>query len=291
MLIKGVDKFRKKLPALSGKKIIVLPIYAILMCSIAFAICIAFDALPAAPALLGVNQLLLSFFPLFGVLIVLAVGFCLIWQMWIWRDRLKAKYGPTSYQRVIPFGFGGVLWIFAAAVNPYVPFYSYAQSFWASAPLQFLAIPLENFMGIAGPAVLYARFALAASLTLMGIMMIVRALQVFGIDYMAVVYLYFPEESQIQENEIYSALRHPTYTGILTISLGGVFAGFTLLSFVTYLALLISFYAHIHYVEEKELIQRFGKPYRDYMNKVPAFLISPKKAGTLLEFLLYSKRS
>jgi len=45
--------------------------------------------------------------------------------------------------------------------------------------------------------------------------MLARAISVFGIDYMAVVYLYFPEESEVIENETYSVLRHPTYAGLI----------------------------------------------------------------------------
>ncbi|MHA1340109.1 MAG: hypothetical protein ACTSRZ_10765 [Promethearchaeota archaeon] len=47
------------------------------------------------------------------------------------------------------------------------------------------------------------------------ILMLARAISVFGIDYMAVVYLYFPEESEVIENETYSVLRHPTYAGLI----------------------------------------------------------------------------
>jgi protein-S-isoprenylcysteine O-methyltransferase Ste14 len=103
---------------------------------------------------------------------------------------------------------------------------------------------------------------------------------------MFVVYLYFPEESQIQENEIYSVLRHPVYAGGLLIALGGAFLTFTLFSFATYLILLIGFYLHVHFVEEKELIQRFGDSYREYRMKVPAFFVSPKSIRVFFSFLL-----
>jgi protein-S-isoprenylcysteine O-methyltransferase Ste14 len=155
----------------------------------------------------------------------------------------------------------------------------------ASSPLQVLVTPLETFLGIAGPIVFCIKDALAVILFITGLLTCTRAIQTFGFDYMVVVYLYFPEESQIQENEIYSALRHPAYSGVLLIALGGAFLTFTLLSFAAYVILLTGFYLHIHLVEEKELIQRFGDSYREYQMKVPAFFVSPRNMRTFLRFL------
>jgi protein-S-isoprenylcysteine O-methyltransferase Ste14 len=283
--IKGFNKFREKLPALSGKKIIILPILAICMITIAFAVYVFFDSLPDILAASGINEVILSFFPLFGVIIMQGAGFFLVWQLWLWRDHLKAKYGPISYQRVILIGFAGITCIITVAINQYIPYYSFAQGFWASSPLQVLATPLESFFGIAASIVFYIKDALAVILFIIGLLTCTRAIQTFGLDYMFVVYLYFPEESQIQKNEIYSILRHPVYAGGLLIALGGAFLTFTLFSFATYVILLTGFYLHVHLVEEKELIQRFGNSYREYRMKVPAFFVSLRNIRTYLRFL------
>ena len=284
-LIKGFNKFREKIPALSGKKIAILPIYAICMITIAFTVYVTFDSLPAVLTASGTNEIVLSFLPILGVIIIEISGFLLVWQVWLWRDHLKAKYGPTSYQRVFLVGFAGILWIITIAANQYIPYYSFAKGFWTSSPLQALATPLETFLGTASLIVFYIKDALAVILFILGLLTCTRAVQTFGFDYMFVVYLYFPEESQIQENEIYSALRHPVYAGGLLIALGGAFLTFTLFSFATYVILLIGFYLHVHLVEEKELIQRFGDSYREYRKKVPAFFVSPRNIGTFLRFL------
>jgi protein-S-isoprenylcysteine O-methyltransferase Ste14 len=285
MLIKGFNKFREKLPAFSGKKIVILPIYAICMIIIAFLVYVTFDSLPETLAPSGINGNLLSFFPLFGAIIIEITGFILVWQLWFWRDNLKEKYGPTSYQRVFLIGFGGIIWILTVAINQFIPYYSFAPTFWTSSPLQVLATPIETFFGIAGPVMFYFKDALAVLLFIMGFLMCTRAIQVFGFDYMVVIYLYFPEESKLQENEIYSVLRHPTYAGALLIALGGTFFTFTLLSFAVYVIFLIGFYLHIHFVEEKELIQRFGDSYRNYRKNVSAFFVSPRKMSIFLGFL------
>jgi len=114
--------------------------------------------------------------------------------------------------------------------------------------------------------------------------MIIRALQTFGTDYMSVVYLYFPEESKIQNHEIYSVIRHPTYGGYLPPGLGGLFFTFTLYSIIFYLMFLLSFYLHIHFVEENELLTRFGQLYREYLKNAPAFLLNLINKGFFSAF-------
>ena len=182
-------------------------------------------------------------------------------------------------------GFAGIIWVLTVAANQYIPYYSFAADFWATSPLQILASPFETYLGIAGPVVFYVKEIVAVVLLTMGLLMCIRAIQVFGFDNMVVLYVYFPEESQIQENQFYSALRHPTYAGVLLICLGGAFFTFTFLSFAAYGLLLIGFYLHIHFVEEKELIERFGDSYRGYRSKVPAFFVRPRNMSTFLQFL------
>ena len=157
MQIKGFEKFRKKLPALSGKKMAILPIYAICMIVIAFAVYVTFDSLPAILASSGINEIILSFFPLVGVIIMESAGFLFVWQLWFLRDRLKAKYGPTSYQRVIFVGFAGIVWVLTVAVNQYIPYYLFAQDFWASSSVQVVGTSLETFLGNTAPAVFYVK--------------------------------------------------------------------------------------------------------------------------------------
>jgi protein-S-isoprenylcysteine O-methyltransferase Ste14 len=289
LLIKGVDKWRAKVPAFSGKKVIILPIFMICMVSLAFLVYVTFDAFPNLFAASGIIASLLSFFPLFGVIIIEIAGFMLVWQMWLWKDKMKEKFGQKSYQRMFLIGFGGITWILTVAINQFIPYYSFAPTFWASSPLQVLATPIETFFGNAGPLIFYLKDVLVVFLSIIGLLMCTRAIQVFGFDYLVVLYLYFPEESNFQEKEIYSVLRHPTYAGVLLIALGGAFLTFTFLSFVAHVLLLLGFYLHVHFVEEKELIERFGDSYRSYRQKVPAFFINPDNMSVFLRFLFGKK--
>ena len=116
-------------------------------------------------------------------------------------------------------------------------------------------------------------------------MLLVRsAIETFGIDYMVVLYLYFPEESEIQEHEIYSVLRHPTYLGAFLFGLAALFFRFSVYSIIICIVLYLVFRIHI-VREERELVDRFGDGYRAYKEKVPAFLVRPRNLGVFFRFL------
>ena len=123
MNLKGLDKFRLKVPALAGRRIILLPLYFIGVLSLALFVLTTFFSLPGRLQPQGWNPLLLSFLPLLGFFIVEALGLLLIFQLWAWRDYMKAKYGALSYQRVIPLGFTGVTLMGSLCVSVYLPFY------------------------------------------------------------------------------------------------------------------------------------------------------------------------
>ena len=116
--------------------------------------------------------------------------------------------------------------------------------------------------------------------------MIARSMLTFGFDYMTVVYLYFPEESELQEHQIYSILRHPTYAGLIVISLGGMVLQFNIYSICFFSLFYLVFYIHIHYVEEKELIERFGMSYKEYRDNTRAFFVKVRDIGKLFLFMI-----
>lgn len=263
-----------------------LPLYAFSILLLSLLVMMGFDSLPGIAKLRDINPILLSLSPLVGELIVCTVGLILVYQMWFWKDRLKTKYGKLSYQHIFPAGFAGISCMLSLSVNLFIHYWSFSSAFWVHSPLRFLTILPEQYFYQLGPTVLWAKIALAVFFTVFGIAMALRSLHTFGFDYMTVLYLYFPKESKIQNHKIYSVLRHPTYAGALLIGLGGMFSTLTLYSIIFSLVYFLGFYIHIHFVEEKELIVRFGPSYQEYMKKVPAFFVNPKKLGILLGFLL-----
>lgn len=282
--LKGFDKFREKTtPRFAGKKIALVPVIFISSLIIGIIVIISFDNY--FPDLLnnsGMNAVLIALFPVFGVCIVGIVGFTFTYQMWFWRERLTAKYGKLAYQRIVPVGFCGIVLVISLA---FVNFIQIQGTFWAVQPFNVLVTPFESYLGAAAPFIFWPRVILGIVIAIIGVGMSLRSILTFGFDYTTVVYLYFPEESNIQTNAIYSALRHPMYSGMLTVGLGGMIFRFNPYAIVFYLIFLLGFYIHVRFVEERELIGRFGNSYKDYQKKVPAFFVSPANLKTLLRFV------
>jgi protein-S-isoprenylcysteine O-methyltransferase Ste14 len=113
-------------------------------------------------------------------------------------------------------------------------------------------------------------------LTGLGLVVVNRVLAFFGIDYMALVYIFYPKESTLKNHEIYSVLRHPTYHALLLLGIGSIFFRFSIYSLAYFLIFLIGINLHIRNVEEKELIERFGDEYRKYKQTTPAFFVKLK---------------
>ena len=286
MKLKGLDKFREKIPMFSGKKMILFPLYLISVFIISLIIHLYFDLLPTLVPSEGIMDYISVLFPILGVLLMGLIAIFLVYQMWYHRDRLKVKYGQLSYQKVFLSGFGGIVVIFTIVTHEFIPFYLWNYSFWSQFPFRIFITPLTSFITPLSLVLGYIRLFLGIFVCFLGVAMILRALITFGIDYMAVVYLYFPEESSLQEHKIYSILRHPTYSGALFLCLGGMLIQFTLYSFVFYLILHGGIYIHIHFVEEKELINRFGDSYKEYRERTPAFYACPKNWGKFFKYLL-----
>ncbi len=288
-MLKGLDVFTQKVPALSGKRMILLPVYAFSIMFLCLSVMMGFDTLPVVFGLKGISPLLLSLSPLAGELLVCVLGFVLAGQMWAWKERLKAKYGPLAYQRIFLAGFAGISCVLSLALNMFVHYWWFSRAFWILSPLKFLILPLERFLPFWRVEVALLRLGLAFFFTVTGLAMILRSLFTFGFDYMSVLYLYYPQESRVQDHAIYSVLRHPAYTGALLIGLGGLFYIFTLYSVIFYLVFLAGFCIHIRFVEERELAARFGRSYREYMKQVPAFFVKPSRLRLFFKFLYFGE--
>ena len=70
---------------------------------------------------------------------------------------------------------------------------------------------LLPLLGIPSEIDVLVRLILSGGFALLGLLVVRSAVLTFGLDYMVVVYLYYPEESEIQNHEIYSVVRHPAY--------------------------------------------------------------------------------
>jgi len=184
----------------------------------------------------------------------------------------------SAYQKGIIFGMIGIPLVLLTALLNYFPFYNLLQpynpltSLLSSSP--FRMSPLIQVQLILSPLVL-----------VIGLLTIRKVLSIFGFDYMALVYLYYPEESELQNHSIYSVLRHPTYFAVISIAFGGWVMYLSFYSLTAFLTVLLGLNIHLKYVEEKELIERFGQSYIEYKKQVPALLPSFSNIPKVLKFI------
>jgi protein-S-isoprenylcysteine O-methyltransferase Ste14 len=204
---------------------------------------------------------------------------------------LKARHGERAYQRALPLGLGGVTWIFALAIALYLPLMLDLPSLWNGSPLAVMVTPLDAAVHSGAAVLVAAKSIVGGFLLLLGAAMAVRSLTTFGFDYMTVVYLYFPEESRIQENAIYSVLRNPMYAAIMTVGLGGAVVSCTPYTMLLFLLFWGGFTLFVRFVEEPELVERFGRSFERYRERTPMFFVSPRNLGLLAGFIIGRARA
>jgi protein-S-isoprenylcysteine O-methyltransferase Ste14 len=122
---------------------------------------------------------------------------------------------------------------------------------------------------------------------IIGIPLFIRTVSVFGVDNVAMLYVYFPRGDMVNSS-IYSILRHPVYGATLRVCIGlaCLNRGIYPLTFVVLLPLLV--FGWLRLVEEKELIERIPE-YMEYRKKVPAFFPYPNRIIDFFKFLLTGK--
>jgi protein-S-isoprenylcysteine O-methyltransferase Ste14 len=101
-------------------------------------------------------------------------------------------------------------------------------------------------------------------------LLFVRGIRAAGVDTLAGVYIYYPNEGRRIEDSVYKLLRHPVYAAMDRVALAfGLINGtpFALLLAVFFIAV---WHPRWYGLEERELVSRFGDEYRAYAERVPA---------------------
>lgn len=284
MKLKGVDKLREKMPDYPGRRIFIIPIRAIFIALLAYLFLIFLDILPRLFHTIAFLALIEPVLPLLGSILMASIALWLIGTLWSKRDHLKSEYGDLSYQMVISRGLTGICLVMPVALHiftsvrslPPVPPLNDLTTLFSSSILSHLGFPIILDVGI--------RLCISGILLILGLLTARRSFLTFGIDYMTVVYLYFPEESELQEHEIYSVIRHPTYMGAVLLGMAGLFFRFSIYSILLFFIFYILFRIQIRR-EEIELIERFGEGYIEYKERVPALHVRPKDFRKFIRFL------
>jgi len=218
----------------------------------------------ATAAMMVVDQTWPAWTPL-GQIATVLLGF-LFTAQFSWRRReYRATYGPLSYRNAfLHFILPGLPLMFAAiAHNLYLPGARVVTG-WVT--------PLVSLLGL--------------YLVITGAGLYVRAYLTFGMDNLAMLYVYFPDEGRMVQSSIYSLLRHPAYSGVIRTGLAfGLWRG-TWFSLAFGLFMPIGLTLWLRLVEEPELIERFGESYAEYRRKVPAFWPRLRDIGAFWRFLI-----
>ncbi len=107
-----------------------------------------------------------------------------------------------------------------------------------------------------------------------GLLLIARTVQAVGVDTLALVYSYHPDEGTRFTGGLYDLLRHPVYSGIDRVVLA-----FGFLNGTAYALLLTAVFVFVWHriwidLEEDELVARFGDEYEEFRRTVPALAAS-----------------
>ncbi|MHA1480910.1 MAG: methyltransferase family protein [Candidatus Thorarchaeota archaeon] len=284
MKLKGIDKLREKIPNYEGKKILIFPVLGMISCIAGVSFQILLDVLSRINPGIQILAIIEPVLPVIGSVIVATIGLRLVTKLW--RDKEKAidQHGKLAYQRMMRYGVSGVFLMPAVFIHAFLSIRSLPPGppvneltiAFSKSLLTYIAIPLEFDVTI--------RIILAAIFFVGGILTVRSSIETFGLDYMVVVYLYFPEESELNEHEIYSVIRHPAYFSAIVLGISALFFRFSIYSIVFFVILFVMLKLHIS-VEEKELIERFGESYLEYKERVPGLYVRPRDLGVYLRFL------
>ncbi|MBY8980792.1 MAG: hypothetical protein KGD72_10400 [Candidatus Lokiarchaeota archaeon] len=274
--MKGIDQLRKKLPDYQGRKIRVFVVIAIIVFVTSLLFQSVLDSIPRIFRSIDILRVIAPLTPIIGSLIVISIGFSVVSKFWRIRDKYLSKYGKKAYQKAFKFVVIGIPMLFSVIAHSFFSTDLIAPYRIEDTLSRYLGVPISELLLSFPFYVLYIRLFLSILFVGLGLIVVFKALNFFGIDNMALLYVFYPEESTLQNHAIYSILRHPTYHGLMLISIGSIFFRFSIYSVIYFLLFLVGINIHLYNVEEKELIQRFGGEYKKYKETVPAFFVKLK---------------
>ncbi len=281
---KGIEKLREKLPGYPGRRLALIPLMALVVCTVGLAFMLTMDTVSRIFAGVAFLADMEPILPVLGVLIGMSIGILCIRRVWTKKEQAKAELGDLAYQRMLVTGLSGVFLILSVILHAFVSVRSLPPGPPVNELTTFLSTSIFSLLDVPYTLDLAVRIVGGIIFLILAVLTTGRAVLTFGIDYMAVVYLYYPEESELQDNEIYSVVRHPAYFGIIIFGVSAILFRLSVYSVLFALIIVVGLLVHLR-VEEGELIERFGDSYSEYMRKVPGLHVKPRDFGTYLRFL------
>ncbi|MHA1933486.1 MAG: methyltransferase family protein [Promethearchaeota archaeon] len=283
--MKGIEKLREKLPDYQEKSLNKFFILAFISFLGSLLFQLFMDSLPRIFEENIIVQFIAPFTPIFGSLIILCLGFMIVGSFWRVRDKYLTKYGELAYQKAFRKVVVSIPMIISVMIHSFfptdfiVPFDNIQNLNW------FLAYPILDLFFSSLIYSLIIRLLLFFIIIGFFVVFMNKTLAVFGIDYMSLLYIFYPEGSNLQNHEVYSILRHPTYHCLMLLGIGSMFLRTSIYSIIYFVIFLIGINIHIKSVEEKELIERFGDGYKKYKEEVPAFFVRLKDLKKYFSFI------
>lgn len=284
MRIKGLEKFKEKFPDYPGKRIWVFGIIAAFSLVLSITVHYLGFLIPRLVCNTPELEILEPFIPILVSVIITIAGFTQVESIWIRKNKLINKDKERALQHVYPMAVIGIPMIISLIVHNIIPPYLLIELTSNSELTPILSSSLTVLLGLPESLALPIRLALGLLIIILGLRTINRALNTFGMDYMGLVYLYYPKESKVQKYEIYSVLRHPLYFSLILIGLGTIIMHLSFYQVADFICFFTGLNIHLHFFEEKELISRFGDSYINYKESTP--WIFPKSFKTYIKFIL-----
>jgi protein-S-isoprenylcysteine O-methyltransferase Ste14 len=174
--------------------------------------------------------------------------------------RLRLSYADAFYTRFLP----------SAGLNLGSGLYIIAGGGWATGEEYLHVVP--KWLGV-----LFAIY-----LVITGVLLILRAMQLAGVDTIALVYNYYPDEGRRLSSSLYRLIRHPVYAGIDRLALALAMWNGSAYSLLLASIFIFAYHPRWYGLEEVELVERFGDEYRSYKEKVPAVFPSSARGEIAL---------
>jgi protein-S-isoprenylcysteine O-methyltransferase Ste14 len=285
MRLKGLEVFREKLPWYSGKRMYILLVITIITVFISLSFQIFMFIIPYFLETNQYSQILSTFISILTSGLVLTLGFLFVYIFWHLKHRLLKNNKDKAYQKAFPIGLVGITLVISYVIHSILPYSFIFINRIEDQLIWYFTVPVNEIFFNSPLYLIITRIIISLFFIFIGFTVIFKSLFFFGIDNMALVYVYYPEESKIVHHEIYSVLRHPTYHGLVIILVGNIALKLSFYSFILFLLFLIGIKMHLKFVEEKELIQRFGKNYEEYRSEVPALFVRIKDIKKYFSFL------
>jgi protein-S-isoprenylcysteine O-methyltransferase Ste14 len=283
--LKGVDKFLTKIPDYRGKHLFRIPIILALSFIIPLGTMLLLDIsprlFPSIPFLAGLEP----FMPIISTILFQIISILLIRCVWTKKNSFLKQDYERAYQKSFIYIITGIPFFVSSMLHGFMPLDVIPPKPTGGTITWFMANPFTTLLNIQYAALDYTRIIIGFIILILGIGTALRSFFTFGLDYMSIMYVYYPEESEVQHHAIYSILRHPTYHGLIIMSFSSVIFRFSFYSIIICLLFILGMNIHIKWTEDKELIERFGTSYKEYMKTTHPLFYPPKYIKKYFLFL------